>query len=88
MLLRRVVVQSDDDNRLRCGKNLSGVGPLFRVARHIAHLALITARKPLLQPPALGRELLYTHDANFVESKFERLVCDFRRAYGTVGGAC
>src|SRR5215510_1172181 len=50
------------------GKYLERAYALFYVARHPAHLAVITARQPLLQPAPFVCKRLGADDSDFVES--------------------
>src|ERR1051325_2753456 len=74
MLVWCEVVERDDDDRTRSGKDLERAEALLHVAGHPAHLAVVAARQPLLQPAPFVCKRLGADDPNFVES-LEKTPC-------------
>ena len=78
VLVRREVVERDDDDGARVRHHEARVGPPLRIALHPTHFAVESAPQPLFETHALRRERRGGHDADFVEAQFKRVLLDAR----------
>lgn len=68
MLIGCVVVERNDNDRARGGKQFERVETLRNVARHPRHLAVVAACEPLFQSRSLFVERCSANDADFLKS--------------------
>src|SRR2546423_9399564 len=80
VLVWRVVVERDRDDRARGRQNQSRVCALFRLALHPMHLAVKAVGEPFLKPLAFTLQRTGANDAHYVEAFGASLLFDLLRA--------
>src|SRR5689334_12564477 len=80
MLIGRVVVERDDDDRARGGKEFEWIEPLLNVSRQPRHLAVIAASEPLFQTRRLLLERCRADNADFLKAFEKRAFFDRPRS--------